>query len=169
MNRQLFKYLSVTCQVKNWTSDRILCILRSFIKDNFDREIVMRLMQSIANSRAAFIGAFTAAAFAAGTAATTLTSAPAPAHAQDQVAAATQTANLPGKHVTLRVGPGFNPISADSIARVLRSEGCPATVTAERGFPKSLTVEVGDFSYKFRDGQVGSAGNKALDWCLERS
>jgi hypothetical protein len=79
-----FEYKSILCQVKNWTYDRIFCILQSFIKENFEREIVMGLMQSIENSRAAFIGAFTAAALTAGTAATTLTSSP--AHAQDQVA-----------------------------------------------------------------------------------
>lgn len=86
-----------------------------------------------------------------------------PAYAQDQVA--TATANLPGKQVTLRVGPGFNPITADGLARVLRQEGCPATVTAERGFPKSLTVEVGDFKYKFREGEIGSANASALHLC----
>jgi hypothetical protein len=97
-----FEYKSMSCQVKNWTFDRILFILRSFIKNNFDREIVMRFMQSIENSRAAFIGAFTAAAFAAGTAATTLTSSP--AYAQDQVAAVPGGVDLRGAIIESRKG-----------------------------------------------------------------
>ncbi|MEX2614996.1 MAG: hypothetical protein WD767_02770 [Alphaproteobacteria bacterium] len=44
-----------------------------------------------------------------------------------------ETAMVKGKPVTLRIGPGFNPISADGVASVLRSEGCPVTVTGEGG------------------------------------
>jgi hypothetical protein len=137
-------------------------MLPTLLKDKFRKVIDMGLMQRISESRTAFISAFAGAAMTLGVGGAAL------AQDSSQVAAV-PSANLPGKDVILRIGPGFSPSAADSIARVLRSEGCPATVTAERGFPKSLTVEVGDFSYKFRDGQVGSAGNKALDWCLERS
>ena len=76
------------------------------------------------------------------------------------VVAAGQT----GLPVTLRVGPGFNQTSADSIARGLEVVGCPTTVTNERGFPKRLTVQVGKKSFKFTN--VGDAGSTAEDWCL---
>jgi hypothetical protein len=82
------------------------------------------------------------------------------AHAQQ-----TTSDNPKGKHVILRVGPGFNPVAADRIADVLEREGCTAEVTAERGFPGHLTVEVDGFKPRlFRS--IGSAGKSARDRCL---
>lgn len=72
-----------------------------------------------------------------------------------------------GKHVTLRVGPGFSLSAADGIAGVLEKNGCPTTVTRERGFPKRVTVEVEEKKFKFTTS--GSAGSQALDWCLDKS
>lgn len=108
------------------------------------------------------IGGFTGAALAASAAFT-----PVPAAAQEQTAAVPAAQGLPGKHVTLRVGPAYSLSAADGIASVLRDKGCPVTVTTEGGFPKRLTVEVDGF--KFRFDSVGSAGGAALDWCLDRS
>lgn len=79
------------------------------------------------------------------------------------------TQTFQGKPVTLRVGPGFSLSAADGIADVLNDEGCPATVTTERGLPKRVTVEVEDFSYRFKGGEVGDAGAAALDLCLGKT
>lgn len=68
-----------------------------------------------------------------------------------------------GKPVTLRVGPGFDVYAAGGLADVLSQAGCPTTVTAERGFPKRVTVEVGDYSSRFK--QPGDAGAAALLEC----
>jgi hypothetical protein len=120
-------------------------------------------MQDIASSRTGIISAFAGAVMTLGAVGAALNASP--AHAQSDTQVATRpAASLPGKDVILRIGPGFSPSAADSIARVLRSEGCPATVTAERGFPGHLTVEVEGQSHKFRT--VGSAGAAAKDWCL---
>lgn len=70
-----------------------------------------------------------------------------------------------GKPVILRVGPGFNPVEAKDLSAILSAEGCPTTVTTERGFPKRVTVEVdGGKGYRFKES--GSAGAAALDACL---
>jgi len=70
---------------------------------------------------------------------------------------------LPGKQVTLRYGPGFNVFIAKGIRDDLIKQGCPATLTEERGFPGHITVEVGD--EVFRSTSSGSAGAAALDMC----
>lgn len=120
----------------------------------------MGLMQRISESRAAFISAFAGAAMTLGVGSAAL------AQDSSQVAAV-PSANLPGKHVTLRVGPGFSPSAADSVARGLREIGCPATVTAERGFPGHLTVDIDDYKpSKFKAGEVGDAGVVAQRLCL---
>ena len=119
----------------------------------------MRLIQSIASSRAGLITAFAGAVMTLGVGRAAL--------AQDSSQVPAASANLPGKHVILRVGPGFNPISADGIARVLRQDGCPATVTAERGFPGHLTVDIEGYKpSKFKSGEVGAAGLVAKRLCL---
>lgn len=82
-----------------------------------------------------------------------------------QAAAPTQT--FKGKPVTLRVGPGFSLSAADGIAGILEEEGCPTTVTSERGFPMHVTVESNGKTFMFKE--IGSAANKASDWCLDKS
>tara|TARA_R110001606_G_scaffold370439_2_gene526883 strand:- start:1661 stop:2086 length:426 start_codon:yes stop_codon:yes gene_type:complete len=93
------------------------------------------------------------------------------AHAQDIASNnpnVTKVSTLPtstsqGKPVIFRVGPGFNIGEANVMAAFVESKGCPTTVTTERGFPKRLTVEVGDYSSRFR--QPGDAGAAALIEC----
>lgn len=82
----------------------------------------------------------------------------------------TQSPQWVGKHVTLRIGKGFNAFAADSIARGLMQEGCPVTVTNEGGdkYLPRLTVEVGDYSGKFKSGEIGDAGHVAETLCLGR-
>ena len=76
----------------------------------------------------------------------------------------------PGKPVTLRIGPGFNPLAARDIAGVLRDEGCPTTVTDDGFIPNAVLVEVeidnngaklAPFTSSF------SAGSYALDLCIK--
>lgn len=85
------------------------------------------------------------------------------AQATPQTVALNQT----GKPVTLRSGPGFNIISAMGIRDDLVEAGCPATLTNERSFPGRITVEVENQKFSFKS--AGSAGDAALDWCLNRS
>lgn len=86
---------------------------------------------------------------------------------QPQAAPQTVALNQTGKPVTLRSGPGFNIINAMGIRDDLVEAGCPATLTNERGFPGRITVEVENQKFSFKS--VGSAGDAALDWCLNRS
>ncbi|MBI1208194.1 MAG: hypothetical protein GC191_13025 [Azospirillum sp.] len=83
--------------------------------------------------------------------------------ASSSVAASAVKGKLTGKHVTLRVGRGFNPLTADSIARILEENGCPATVTTERGLPNHIGVEVDGKVARFTE--AGSAGAAALRRC----
>lgn len=78
----------------------------------------------------------------------------------------TPTEHWRGKPVILRVGKGFSLSAAGGIADVLNQDGCPTTVTREGGdkwLPR-LTVEVGDYSGKFKS--TGSAGAMAQELCL---
>lgn len=68
-----------------------------------------------------------------------------------------------GKHVTLSYGPGFNPVSAESMARVISSEGCPVTLRNDGFIPDSIDVEVNGRLANFTS--VGSAGSFALRNC----
>ena len=88
------------------------------------------------------------------------------AMAGEQTAAAPATTQS-GKPVTLRVGPGFSLSAADGLAGILEREGCPTTVTSERGLPKRIGVEVGEKKFRFKES--GSAGATALSWCLDKS
>jgi hypothetical protein len=45
-----------------------------------------------------------------------------------------------GKPVILRVGPGFDLSDANVMADLIESEGCPTTVTIERGLPTHTFV-----------------------------
>jgi hypothetical protein len=83
--------------------------------------------------------------------------APASAEQNDEVA------DRAGKKVTLRVGPGFSYSAADSVARILESEGCPVEVTTDGLFDNEIEVEVGDDFGNFES--PGSAGAYALDLC----
>jgi hypothetical protein len=157
MNHHSFEPNQNECQVENWTFDKKMCIMTALFEDRFRKVTKMGLMQSIANSRAAFMGVFTAAAFTAGT-----------ALAQDNQVAAVPTVDLPGKHVTLRVGPGFSTSAADGVADYLEKEvRCPVTVTSKRGFPGHLTVDIEGYKpSKFKKGEIGSAALVAKRLCL---
>ena len=74
--------------------------------------------------------------------------------------------SLPGKPVTLRIGPGFSPTSARAIAGVLEDEGCPTIVTDDGFIPNTIQIYVdgkrrGTFTSSF------SAGSYALDICIK--
>lgn len=71
---------------------------------------------------------------------------------------------LTGKPVLLRYGPGFDVLSAMVIRDNLIDNGCPATVTEERGLPKRVTVEIDGVVYG-RYESAGSAGHVALTLC----
>ena len=111
--------------------------------------------------RQKIIGQFTAAAVAAGA-----VLAPTLAYADDAQVAAL-TAPRVGKPVILRIGPEFNVNEANLMAAFLNREGCPTTVTTERGLPRRVGVQVGDKSFYFTKSL--SAGSQAIDWCLDNS
>lgn len=91
-------------------------------------------------------------------------------HAQETVktAAATGEVQPIGKPVILRLGRGFNPVSAYRIEAYLESEGCPTTVEETGGTYKRVRVDVGDKSYDFKNNEIGDATAAALNWCLGR-
>lgn len=169
MSLRIYNEISKHCQEKNWTIRDYLYILMLLFKNRFHKVNIMGFMQKISESRAAFIGAFTAAAFAAGTAATTLGASPANAQDNNQIATRT-TSNLPGKHVTLRVGPGLDQNAKDMVtlaARDLERNGCTAEITTERGFPGHVTVDIEGFRpSKFNSKEIASAGFVAKERCL---
>ncbi|MEZ5815280.1 MAG: hypothetical protein R3E13_11280 [Alphaproteobacteria bacterium] len=80
-----------------------------------------------------------------------------------QAAPQTVALNQTGKPVTLSVGPGFSPASAESMARVINSEGCPVTLRNDGFIPDSIDVEVNGRLANFTS--VGSAGSFALRNC----
>ena len=69
----------------------------------------------------------------------------------------------PGKPVTLRIGPGFNPLAAQDIAGVLRDEGCPTEILDDLLIPNTAQVYVDDKRGYFTSS--GSAGSFALRNC----
>ena len=82
-------------------------------------------------------------------------------------AGAEETSAKPqGKPVTLRVGPGFDPLQAAGLGTLLNQKGCPTTLeTLDKG-PAMLWVEVGGKRRPYTS--VGSAAGSALKWCLEK-
>lgn len=109
------------------------------------------------------IVAITALLVAASVPATTLAGSNNAGSLSSSGVAATEKGVMTGKSVILRIGPGFNPFTADSIARVLEKNGCPATVTTERGLPKHIGVEIDGKVSRFTE--AGSAGAAALRRC----
>ena len=73
--------------------------------------------------------------------------------------------SLPGKPVTLRIGPGFNPLAAQDIAGVLQDEGCPTEILYDGLIPKTAQVYVGDDKRGYYFTSSGSAGSFALRNC----
>lgn len=157
---------------KNWTNVSKWRINSAYLMYLRVGHIAERIM-SIA--RKTFEGArnpLAAAVFAAGVSLVSLSG----AAAQDlasvdqnspQTAAPTQT--FKGKPVTLRVGKGYSLSEANYIAAFLKQEGCEATVTSERGFPKHITVDVDGFkAARFTSEEIGDAGGVALERCLDR-
>ena len=75
--------------------------------------------------------------------------------------------SLPGKPVTLRIGPGFNPVSARAIAGVLEDEGCPTTVRDDGFIPNAVLVEIKNGARLVPFKSSGSAGAYALELCTK--
>ncbi len=86
------------------------------------------------------------------------------ANAQDtNTQTAPQTVPLQGKHVTLRIGPGFSTLSAMVIRDDLIDQGCPATLHDDGSFDNEIDVEIGEDWVTFES--AGSAGYYALTLC----
>lgn len=154
--------------VKSWTST-INTRIKMPYYESFCNFILKEetMLQALHDSFDGVRGKMAAAVIGAGLSVASLGAASAQDLAKNDQQATTATQEMTGKPVTLRVGPDFNREIAESMARNLIKDGCPTTVTSERGFPGHVTVDIEGFNpSKFNIGETGDAGLVAERLCL---